>query len=51
MFEVKKGGVRIIIGSQSRGLPNGHMKMSSAPSLGAPGDYIFDVVAPELKKH
>ncbi len=51
MFEVKKGGVRIIIGSQSGGLPYGHMKISSAPILGAPGDHIFDVVAPGLKKH
>ncbi len=25
--------------------------MSSAPSFGAPGGHIFDVVAPELKKH
>ncbi len=25
--------------------------MSSAPSFGAPGGYIFDVVAPGLKKH
>ena len=27
------------------------MKMSSAPSFGAPGGHIFDVVAPGLKKH
>jgi hypothetical protein len=27
------------------------MKMSSAPSLGAPGGHIFDVVALGLKKH
>ncbi len=26
------------------------MKMSSAPSFGAPGGHIFDVVAPGLKK-
>ncbi len=51
MFEVDKGGVRIITGSQSVGRPNGHMKMSSAPSFGAPGGHIFDVVAPGLKKH
>ena len=51
MFEVEKGGVRIIIVSQSVGCPNGHMKMSSAPSFGAPGGHIFDVVAPGLKKH
>ncbi len=25
--------------------------MSSAPSFGAPGDHIFDVVAQGLKKH
>ncbi len=33
------------------GRPNENMKMSSAPSFGAPGGQIFDVVAPELKKH
>jgi hypothetical protein len=27
------------------------MKMSSAPSFGAPGGHIFDVVAQGLKKH
>jgi hypothetical protein len=27
------------------------MKMSSAKSFGAFGGHIFDVVAPELKKH
>ena len=37
--------------SQPGGRPNGHMKMSSAPSFGAPGGHIFDVVAPGLKKH
>jgi hypothetical protein len=31
--------------------PNEDIKMSSAPSFGAPGGHIFDVVAPELKKH
>ncbi len=31
--------------------PNEDMKMSSAPSFGAPGGHIFDIVAPELKKH
>jgi hypothetical protein len=51
MFEVKKEGVGIIIGSQSVGRPNGHMKRSSAPSFGAPGGHIFDVVAPGLKEH
>jgi hypothetical protein len=44
MFEVEKGGVRIIIVSQSGGRPNGHMKMSSASSFGAPGGHIFAVV-------
>ncbi len=33
------------------GRPNEDMKMSSAPSVGVPGGYIFDVVAPGLKKH
>jgi hypothetical protein len=27
------------------------MKMSSAPSFGAPGGHIFDVVGQGLKKH
>ena len=40
MFEVEKGGVRIIIVSQSGGRPTGYMKMSSAPSFGAPGGHI-----------
>ena len=31
--------------------PNRDMKMSSAPSFGAPGGHIFDVVAHEVKKH
>ena len=31
--------------------PNDDMKMSSAPSFGAPGGHIFDVVAQGLKKH
>ncbi len=30
---------------------NGDMKMSSAPSFGAPGGHFFDVVAQGLKKH
>jgi hypothetical protein len=51
MFEVKIGGVRIIIESQSWGRPNRDMKMSSAPSFGAPGGHIVDVVAQGLKKH
>ncbi len=50
MFEVEKGGVRIIIVSQFGRRPNGHMKMNSAPSFGAPGGHMFDVVAPGLKK-
>ncbi len=51
MFEVELGGVWITIVSQSGGRLNGHMKMSSAPSFGAPGGHIFDVVAQVLKKH
>jgi hypothetical protein len=51
MFEVEKGGVRIIIGSQSGGGPNGHMIVGFAPSFGAHGGHIFDVVPPGLKKH
>jgi hypothetical protein len=31
--------------------PNEDMKMSCAPSLGAPGGHIFDVVGQLLKKH
>ncbi len=31
--------------------PNEDIKMSSAPSFGAPGGHIFDLVAPELKKY
>jgi hypothetical protein len=49
MFEIEIGSVRIIMESQSRGRPNEHMKMSSAPSFGAPGGHIFDVVALGLK--
>ncbi len=51
MFEVELelGGVRIIVVSQSGGHPNGHMKMSSAPSFGVPGGHIFDVVAQVLE--
>ncbi len=41
----------MIIESQSGGRPNEDMKMSSAPSFGAPGSHIFDVVALGLKKH
>ncbi len=51
MFEVEIGGVRIIIESQSWRRFNGDMKISSAPSFGAPGGHIFDVVAQGLKKH
>jgi hypothetical protein len=51
MFEDEIGGVRIIIDCQSRWRPNEDMKMSSAPSFGAPGGHIFDVVAQGLKKH
>jgi hypothetical protein len=51
MFEDETGGVRIIIESLSGGRPNEDMKMSSAPSFGAPGGPNFDVVAQGLKKH
>ncbi len=39
------------LGSQSGWGPNEDMKMSSAPSFGAPGSLIFVVVAQGLKKH
>ena len=51
MFEYEIGNVRMIIESQSGWRPNEDMKMSSAPSFGAPGGHIFDVVAQGLKKH
>jgi hypothetical protein len=51
MFEVEIGGVRIIIESQSGGRPNEDIITSSAPSFGALGGHIFDVVAQGLKKH
>ena len=51
MFEDEIGGVRIIIESRSGGRPNEEMKTSFATSFGAPGGYIFDVVAQGLKKH
>ncbi len=51
MFEIEIGSVRIVMKSQSGERPNRHMKMSSAPSFGAPGGHIFDVVALGLKKH
>ena len=51
MFEDERiGGVRIMIESQSGGHPYMDMKMSSAPSFGAPGGHIFDVVAQGLKR-
>ena len=37
--------------SQSGRRPNEDMKMSSAPSFGAPGGHICNVVAQGLKKH
>ncbi len=43
--------MRIKIESQLEGQPNEGMKMSSVTSFGASGGHIFDVVAPELKKH
>ncbi len=49
MFEDEIGGVWIIIESQSGGRPNEDMKMSSAPSFGAPGGHNFDEVAQGLK--
>jgi hypothetical protein len=51
MFEIEIGSVRIIMESQSGGRPNGHTKVSSAPSFGAPGGHIFDVVALGLEIH
>jgi hypothetical protein len=45
MFEDEIGGVRITIDFQSGWRPNEDMKMSSAPSFGAPGSLIFVVVA------
>ncbi len=43
MFEDEIGGVRIRIESQLRWRPNEDMKMSSAPSFGAPGSLILDL--------
>jgi hypothetical protein len=43
--------VLINIESQSGWGPHEDMKMSSAPSFGAPGGHIFDVVAQDVKKH
>ncbi len=51
IFEDEIGCVRITIESQWGERPNEDMKMGSAPSFGAPGGHIFDVVGPELKKH
>ncbi len=45
MFEDEIGGVRIIIGCQTGWHPNGNMKMSSAPSFGAPESLILGVAA------
>jgi hypothetical protein len=47
MFEDEIGGVRIIIESQSGLCPNEDMKMkmSSAPSFGAPGSLILAVLS------
>jgi hypothetical protein len=49
MFEDEIEGVRKIIDCQSGWRPNKDMKMSSAPSFGAPGSLIF-VVVPQLLK-
>ena len=43
--------MRIIIEAQCGRRPIEDIKMSSAPSFGAPGGHIFDVVAEGLKKH
>ncbi len=51
MFEDKIGGVGIIVESQSGWRVNKHMKVSLAPSFGAPGSLILGVVAQGLKKH
>ena len=52
MFEIEFGGVRIVIDRQSGWRPNEDMKMSSAPSFGAPGSLIFGVAQHQkLKKH
>ncbi len=51
IFEDEIGGVRIIIESQSGGLPNEDMKMSSAPSFRAPGGHIEGGTSQVLKKH
>ena len=51
MFEDEIKGVRIIIESQWGGRSIEDMKMSSAPSFGAPGGHVFDVVAQGLKTH
>ncbi len=50
MFEIEFGGVRIIINRQSGWRPNEDMKMSSAPSFGALGGHIFDVIAQGREK-
>ena len=54
MFEIEFGGARITIDHQSGWRPNEDVKMSSAPSFGALGGHIFDVIvviAQGLKKH
>ena len=52
MFEDEIEGVLIIIESQSGWRPNEGMKVSLAPSFGAPGCHnILGVVAQGLKKH
>jgi hypothetical protein len=51
MFEDEIGDVREIIESQSGWRPNDDMKKIFAPSFGAPGGRIFDVVAQGLKKN
>ncbi len=50
-FYYKYGRVGRNLGSQSGWRPNKDMKMSSAPSFGAPGSLILVEVAQGLKKH
>jgi hypothetical protein len=45
MFEYEIGNVRIKVGCQSGWRPHEDMKMTQAPSFGAPGSLIFVAVA------
>ena len=51
MFEDEIEGLQIIMESQLGWRPNEDMKVSLAPSFGAPGSHILGVVAQGLKKH